>query len=115
MKKCFVAIVFLVTVLLSGPVVWAAVNGPEPQAATKEIQSDAVADTASIGPNSASDSSGNGQERSDKRKKEKRPDGPSVGQTAPDFLLKALDGEKTVSLSALRGKSPVVLVLTSYT
>ncbi len=37
-----------------------------------------------------------------------------VGDAAPDFSLKTLDGSAQVQLSALRGK-PVVLVFGSYT
>jgi len=42
-------------------------------------------------------------------------DGPNVGQEAPDFTLRTLDGEGTVTLSQFRGKKPVVLVFGSYT
>ncbi|NQT54514.1 redoxin domain-containing protein [bacterium] len=38
-----------------------------------------------------------------------------VGDPAPDFTLKQLDGKGTVALSSLRGKRPVVLVFGSYT
>src|SRR5436190_3490446 len=38
-----------------------------------------------------------------------------IGQPAPDFALKALDGGATVRLSSFRGKQPVVLVFGSYT
>lgn len=38
-----------------------------------------------------------------------------VGDTAPDFTLKSLDGKSTVKLSAHKGKQPVVLVFGSYT
>jgi hypothetical protein len=41
-------------------------------------------------------------------------EGPSVGQRAPDFRLKAYDGQGEVALSELRGK-PVVLVFGSFT
>jgi peroxiredoxin len=51
-----------------------------------------------------------GQNRQDLR------EGPlKVGDTAPDFALKTLDGKSTVKLSALRGKMPVALVFGSYT
>jgi len=39
---------------------------------------------------------------------------PNVGQDAPDFSLKTLDGKKTITLSSFKGK-PVVLVFGSYT
>ena len=38
-----------------------------------------------------------------------------VGDVAPDFTLKTLDGAAQVSLSSFRGKRPVVLVFGSYT
>jgi hypothetical protein len=41
--------------------------------------------------------------------------GPNVGQEAPDFTLRTLDGDRTVKLSDFRGKKPVVLVFGSYT
>ena len=41
--------------------------------------------------------------------------GPSLGQDAPDFTLKTLDGKGTVTLSDFKHKKPVVLVFGSYT
>ncbi len=42
--------------------------------------------------------------------------GPRVGAPAPDFTLPLLGGkEKTVTLSAFRGKRPVFLIFASYT
>lgn len=38
-----------------------------------------------------------------------------VGDVAPDFTLKTLDGKQSVQLSARRGAQPVVLVFGSYT
>ena len=38
-----------------------------------------------------------------------------LGQKAPDFTLKSLDGKKTIRLSDYKGKKPVVLVFGSYT
>src|SRR5271168_3303516 len=38
-----------------------------------------------------------------------------VGDAAPDFTLKTVDGAKEVQLSSFRGKQPVVLVFGSYT
>ena len=38
-----------------------------------------------------------------------------VGDAAPDFTLKTLDGAAQVSLSSFRGRRPVVLVFGSYT
>jgi hypothetical protein len=43
------------------------------------------------------------------------PDLLKVGDNAPDFKLKTLDGKKTVSLSSFKGKQPVSLVFGSYT
>ncbi len=39
----------------------------------------------------------------------------TVGDEAPDFTLKTVDGAKQVRLSSFRGKLPVVLVFGSYT
>jgi hypothetical protein len=39
----------------------------------------------------------------------------SVGDMAPDFKLKTMDGKQQVQLSSFRGKRPVVLVFGSYT
>ena len=41
--------------------------------------------------------------------------GPDLDDMAPDFRLKTIDGEQTVSLSDFRGKKPVVLVFGSFT
>jgi hypothetical protein len=38
-----------------------------------------------------------------------------VGDAAPDFTLKAVDGASQVALSSFRDKKPVVLVFGSYT
>ena len=38
-----------------------------------------------------------------------------VGDVAPEFTLKSLDGKKTVTLSNFQGKKPVLLVFGSYT
>ena len=40
---------------------------------------------------------------------------PKVGDTAPLFTLKSLDGTETWSLEAFRGVRPVVLLFGSYT
>lgn len=40
---------------------------------------------------------------------------PRVGEPAPDFSLKTLDGEETIALSNFRGDRPVVLIFGSYT
>jgi len=44
-----------------------------------------------------------------------REGGLRVGDAAPDFTLKTLDGKQSVRLSALRQAQPVVLVFGSYT
>jgi cytochrome oxidase Cu insertion factor (SCO1/SenC/PrrC family) len=38
-----------------------------------------------------------------------------VGDAAPDFELKQLEGEGTVKLSGFKDKKPVVLIFGSYT
>ncbi|MGL4420283.1 MAG: deiodinase family protein, partial [Gemmataceae bacterium] len=40
--------------------------------------------------------------------------GASVGDTAPNFTLKSMDGKKEVTLADYRGKTPVVLVFGNY-
>ena len=49
------------------------------------------------------------------RRGPQRTPGPDVGQDAPDFALKTLDGKRTVKLSDFKGKERVVLVFGSYT
>ena len=39
----------------------------------------------------------------------------NVGDKAPDFTLKTVDGKKSVTLSSFRGHKPVVLIFGSYT
>jgi peroxiredoxin len=41
--------------------------------------------------------------------------GPQVGDLPPDFTLKRLGGDDTVTLSSLREQRPVALVFGSYT
>lgn len=43
------------------------------------------------------------------------PSAPQVGDVAPLFKLKTLDGEGEFELASLRGKRPVVLFFGSYT
>ena len=38
-----------------------------------------------------------------------------VGEAAPNFKLKSLDGKSEVELASFKGKKPVVLVFGSYT
>ena len=40
---------------------------------------------------------------------------PAVGEAAPDFSLKTLDGKATVTLSKFKGEKPVFLIFGSYT
>jgi len=40
---------------------------------------------------------------------------PAVGEVAPDFTLKSLDGKTTHTLSSYKGKKPVALIFGSYT
>jgi hypothetical protein len=46
---------------------------------------------------------------------ERLPDRLKVGDPAPDFTLPTVDGKDAVTLSAFRGKRPVVLIFASYT
>ena len=39
----------------------------------------------------------------------------NIGQDAPDFSLKAVDGGSEVRLASFRGNRPVVLIFGSYT
>jgi hypothetical protein len=40
---------------------------------------------------------------------------PGVGDDAPDFTLKTLDGSAAVTLSSYKGECPVALIFGSYT
>lgn len=42
-------------------------------------------------------------------------EGPKVGDPAPEFTLKTLDGKETVRLSEQVGKKPLVLVFGNFT
>lgn len=48
-------------------------------------------------------------------KGERLPDKLTVGDTAPDFTLRSVDGKAKVTLSEFRDKKPVVLIFASYT
>ena len=50
-----------------------------------------------------------------KGRSQRPPDKLKVGDVAPDFTLKSLDGPEQVTLSDFRGKRPVVLIFGSYT
>jgi hypothetical protein len=45
----------------------------------------------------------------------RRVDTVHLGDMAPDFKLKTLDGKRTIRLRQFRGKRPVVLIFGSYT
>ncbi len=49
------------------------------------------------------------------KKKQEDESGPAVGEEAPDFELRTLEGDGVVKLSDFREKKPVVLVFGSYT
>jgi hypothetical protein len=42
-------------------------------------------------------------------------EGPRLETDAPDFTLKSPDGKQAITLSAHRGKRPVVLIFGSFT
>ncbi len=42
-------------------------------------------------------------------------DAPRIGDIAPTFTLKSLDGESATNLAEFKGKRPVVLLFGSYT
>ena len=42
-------------------------------------------------------------------------DAPKVGESAPTFRLKSIDGKEAFDLARFRGKRPVVLIFGSYT
>lgn len=42
-------------------------------------------------------------------------EGPKIGDKAPDFKLKTVDGKETITLSKLIGPKPVVLILGNFT
>ncbi|MEE8170117.1 MAG: hypothetical protein V3T70_06175 [Phycisphaerae bacterium] len=61
------------------------------------------------------DGSGDRPKRRRGREFSRRGDGLKVGQKAPGFTLKTLDGKKEFDLSGLKGKRPVVVFFGSYT
>lgn len=48
------------------------------------------------------------------RPSRQRPQGLKVGEIAPSFKLKSLDGKSATSLASFKGKKPVVLIFGSY-
>ncbi len=57
-----------------------------------------------------------GKQRNRRRGRRSRPDdAPKVGDMAPTFTLKSLDGDSSTNLADYRGKKPVVLLFGSYT
>jgi len=53
--------------------------------------------------------------RQEINRREQEMAGPNVGEDAPDFALRTLDGKRIVKLSDFEGREPVVLVFGSYT
>ena len=45
----------------------------------------------------------------------KEDNAPKVGQKAPEFTIKSLDGKKSFELARAKGKKPVLLFFGSYT
>ena len=50
-----------------------------------------------------------------RRNARQRPASLKIGQVAPTFKLKSLDGESETDLASFKGKKPVVLIFGSYT
>lgn len=55
----------------------------------------------------------NQQER--QRRGQQPDDAPQVGDVAPVFTLKSLDGESETDIASFKGEKPVVLLFGSYT
>lgn len=49
------------------------------------------------------------------RRGQQQDDAPQVGDVAPVFTLKSLDGESETDLASFKGQKPVVLLFGSYT
>ena len=49
------------------------------------------------------------------RRPPRAPDKLKVGDQAPDFTLKTVDGKRSITLSDYRGQQPVTLIFGSYT
>ena len=52
---------------------------------------------------------------SDEKATKERREAPKVGDVAPNFALKSLDGKSEMELASFRGERPVVLFFGSYT
>jgi cytochrome oxidase Cu insertion factor (SCO1/SenC/PrrC family) len=64
----------------------------------------------------ASGDAASAQQRPGRRAGDLRmPDTLRVGDVAPDFKLKTMNGSREVTLSSFKGKRPVVLIFGSYT
>ena len=49
------------------------------------------------------------------RNRPERTEAPKIGENAPTFKLKSLDGKNETELASFRGEKPVVLFFGSYT
>ncbi len=58
---------------------------------------------------------GDKAKKKQRKGKSKRGKAPRVGDVAPTFELKMLDGKKQVDLKSFQGKRPVILFFGSYT
>jgi len=58
---------------------------------------------------------GNSRRERARQRMNRQDDAPKVGDEAPLFKLKSLDGESETELKAFRGEKPVVLIFGSYT
>lgn len=54
-------------------------------------------------------------QRRGRRGKQKDENALTVGEMAPDFTLKSLDGDTQTELASFRGEKPVILFFGSYT
>lgn len=55
------------------------------------------------------------QKRQEREKRRANTPNLEVGEMAPTFVLKSLDGESETDLASFRGEKPVVLFFGSYT
>ncbi|MEL7497339.1 MAG: hypothetical protein AAFN77_06980 [Planctomycetota bacterium] len=56
-----------------------------------------------------------GKQKQDRPRRSRSDNAPKVGDDAPDFTLKSLDGESETKLSSFKDSKPVVLFFGSYT